>query len=120
MRTEAIAKLKLEMDGNLNNPYIQVIGGYLLQYLDMNPVAAEKLLAADKTISKSLEAMKTEAQKKQHGGMALLTDVEGYAIVLKYFDIDGAPVVAAVPVAPIVKTPAAADFDINLDDLLGV
>lgn len=115
----AKAKLEAEMNANLNDQYIQVIGGFLLQHLDMNPAAAEKLLAKDKTIAKSLDAMKSEARKKQKNGMAMLTDAEGFAVVLKYFGIEGAP---AFPVAPAVQpaapAPAAAatDFDVKLED----
>ena len=52
----AITKLKSEMDANENNSYIQV----------------EKIMAADKTIAKSLDAMKKEAEKKKVGNCAVL------------------------------------------------
>lgn len=124
MLTEAISKLKAEMDGNKNNPYIKVIGDFLLRRLEADPGAAEKIMAADKTIAKSLDAMKTEAKKKQQNGMAILTDAEGFAIVLKYFGIKGAPV---EPPAQVVPAPTQLDapvttsesaFDVKLDDFL--
>lgn len=125
MKADAIAKLKAEMDGNKNNPYIKVVGEFLLGHLEADPGAAEKIMAADKTIAKSLEAMKAEARKKQHNGMAMLTDAEGFAIVLKYFGIEGAPAAAtpAAPASPPVRTvpeakPAAPDFDVKLEDFL--
>lgn len=126
MQSEAIAKIKAEMDGNKNNPYIQVIGDFLLRHLEANPEAAEKIMAADKTIGKSLDAMRNEARKKQHKGMAILTDAEGFAIVLNYFGIEGPVYAGAAPAepasqptitAPPVK-PAAPDFDVKLDDFL--
>lgn len=126
MKAEAIAKLKAEMDGNKNNPYIKVVGEFLLRHLEANPNNAEKIMAADKTIAKSLDAMKEEARKKQHNGMAMLTDAEGFAIVLKYFGIEGevntgaalsAPTFRPAVTAPAAE-PAASDFDVKLDDFL--
>lgn len=127
MQAEAIAKLKNEMDSNKNHPYVQVIGQFLIKHIQENQDDAEKIMTADKTIVKSLEAMKAEAQKKQHNGMAMLTDEEGFKIVLAYFGITVKPVVAnAVPVpalmasAPSVQKPVSpvASFDVKLDDFL--
>lgn len=105
---EAKQKLKTEMDQNLNNPYIQTVGGYLLQHLEQNPAAAEKIMQTDKTIAKSLDEMKKEAEKKKVGNCAVLTDQEGFAIVLKYFGVDGKTTSPAKSTA----------FDISLEDLL--
>lgn len=118
--TDAISKIKTEMDGNKNNPYIQVVGGFLLQHLDANPAAAEKILAADKTIAKSLDAMRKEAEKKKVGNCAVLTDQEGFEVVLKYFGIEGA-VITPAPAAATANTSAPAagpEFDVKLEDLL--
>lgn len=109
MSAEAIAKLKKEIDDNKKNPYVKVIGDFLIGHLEQHPADAERILAADKTIAKSLNAMKEEARKKQHNGMAMLTDAEGFAVVLKYFGID---------------TKSAGngtvndDFDFKLDDFI--
>lgn len=89
---QAVKKLQDEITGSQNNPYIQVIGNFLIQHVQANPECVEKIMEKGKSISKSLEAMKNEALKKQSNGMAMLTDAEGYAIVLKYFGIDGNPV----------------------------
>jgi len=126
MMKNAAVKIKTEMCSNKNNSYIQVIGDFLLRHLEANPDCAEKILATDKTIVKSLDAMKNEARKKQHNGMAMLTDAEGFAIVLKYFGIEGVPVAADAPAAPVsapvatapVKKPVAVDFDVKLEDFL--
>ncbi|MBO8164683.1 MAG: hypothetical protein H0Z34_13360 [Brevibacillus sp.] len=124
MQADAISKIKTEMNGNKNNPYIQVVGDFLLRHLETNPDDAEKIMATDKTIAGSLDAMKAEARKKQHNGVAMLTDAEGYAIVLKYFGIEGTPVTTsalATPVsAPVAAAPAASgsDFDVKLEDFL--
>lgn len=86
MLENAIKKIKDEMEKE-NNPYVKVIGKYLLGVLKDNESAAEKILTEDKTIMKSLKEMEKEAQKVKVGNMGFLTDEEGYAIVLKYFDI---------------------------------
>lgn len=86
MLENAIKKIKDEIEKE-NNPYVKVIGEYLLGVLKDNESAAEKVLEKDKTIMKSLKEMEKAAQKVKVGNMGILTDEEGYAIVLKYFDI---------------------------------
>lgn len=114
---EAINKLRVEIDGNKDNSYIQVIGNYLLQHIEANPDCAEKFTAGDKSIAKSLDAMAAEARKKQHKGMAMLTDAEGFAIVLKYFEVDGAPVSYSAK-QELSETTNKPKFDVSLDDFL--
>lgn len=120
----AESKIKAEISANANNPYTQVVGNFLLQQLATNPGAAEQILAEGKTIKGSLDEMQKEARKKQVGNCAVLTDQEGFAIVLKYYGIkagsepQGCP--SAAPAVP-VKPPAQGsdiDFDVRLDDLL--
>ncbi|MHB1167053.1 MAG: hypothetical protein ACYC4E_00155 [Carboxydocellales bacterium] len=118
MIENAITKLKTEIEQSKNNPYIQIVGGFLLQHLDANPQDAEKIMAADKTISKSLDAMKKEAQKKKVGNCAVLTDQEGFSAVLKYFGIDGIIPATVTTPKPVVEAQPANDFDIRLEDLL--
>jgi hypothetical protein len=117
---QAIAKLRAEMEETKGNPYVQVIGNFLIQHIDANHEAAEKIMTEGKSIAKSLEAMQAEAKKKQSGGMAMLTDAEGYAIVLKYYEINGQPV---EPIPAAIPTPVAAPkpqgrFNVSLDELL--
>ncbi len=118
---KAVSKLKTEMEANKNNSYVQVVGKFLLQHLEENPAAAEKIMSEDKTIAKSLDAMKTEAQKKKVGNCAVLTDQEGFAVVLKYFDIKGKATKPASAAPPVVDTPAPEtnNFNVSLDELLG-
>ncbi|ULO08915.1 hypothetical protein H1230_09140 [Paenibacillus sp. 19GGS1-52] len=116
---QALAKLKTEMDAAKSNAYVQLIGKFLQQHLEANPEAAVNIMTEGKTVAKSLEAMQAEAKKKQSGGMAMLTDAEGYAIVLKYYGIKGQP----VEFVPAIETPIATPtpqgrFEISLDDLL--
>lgn len=120
MLNNAIAKIQTEMTQNANNPYVQVIGGFLLQHLEANPGSAERILAEGKTIKDSFKEMQKEARKKQMDGCAMLTDAEGFAVVLKYFGIEAlvnTPVPALPPARP-EPTTSAVDFDIKLDDLL--
>lgn len=118
MKEQAIKKLRDEMSKN-NNPYAQVVGGFLLQCLDQNPEAAEKILIEGKTIMKSLDEMKKEASKKKAGNCVVLTDQEGFAAVLKYYGIEADVNIQTKPLpaqAPPKKINI--DFDIKLDDLL--
>ncbi|MFJ2044547.1 hypothetical protein ACIOBL_13120 [Paenibacillus taichungensis] len=110
---QAISKLKAEMDGTGTNAYIKLIGDFLIKHIQANPGSAEQVMAADKTIAKSLVAMQAEAKKKAVGGMAMLTDKEGFSIVLNYFGLQGVPAATHVPMEQ--KT---ARFDVRLEDLL--
>jgi len=119
----AISKVRSEMTQNNANSYIQEVGKFLLNHLTESPRDAEKILVTDKTIGKSLEEMRKVAAKTKSGNCAVLTDQEGFAVVLKYFGIKGAPVVMAAPsVAPVSSVPApekpTISFDVRLEDLL--
>ena len=128
MLEQAIAKVRTEMTQEAANSYIQVVGEFLLQHLNSNQVAAEKIMNADKSIGKSLDEMrKVAGRKKKIGNCAVLTDQEGFAAVLKYFGIENVvnmqrpvdPAPAPAPVsAPVAKPKSAIDFNISLDDLL--
>jgi hypothetical protein len=84
----AIEKLIDEIQKN-NNPYVQVIGRFLIDHVNANSSSAEKILANDKTIIGSLDEMRKEAEKVKVNNCAVLTDQQGFAIVLEYFGIDG-------------------------------
>ncbi len=110
---DAIEKINTEMDANPNNAYVQVVGQMLLHYLRKNPGAAEQIMAEGKTIKGSLALMKDEARKHQIDGCGVLTDQEGFAVVLSYFDIQAASATAMPPAAD-----PDTDFDVKLDELL--
>ncbi|MCA4756305.1 Cas9 inhibitor AcrIIA9 family protein [Mycolicibacterium fortuitum] len=112
---QAVKKLQDEITGNQSNLYIQVIGNFLIRHVQANPECAEKIVDKGKSIVKSLEAMKNEAQKKQSNGMAMLTDAEGYAIVLNYFGIDGQPIQSVQAIQP---EPEVSRFDVKLDEFM--
>lgn len=119
---KATAKIQTEIDKNKSNQYIQVVGQFLLQHLAQHPADAQKINAEDKTIAKNLDAMRNEASKKKVGNCAVLTDQEGFAVVLKYFGINSAPV-ATTPaeppeIRPIPPAKPSVDFDVSLNDFL--
>lgn len=117
----AVMKLRDEMAQNPKHSYIQLIGNFLIENLQSNPAAAEKILAKDKTIKGSLNAMKDVARKSQVDGCSMMTDTEGLEIVLKYFGIDGKATAAVQKTEPVrpVQTMRGIEFDVSLDDLLG-
>lgn len=127
MVTDAISKLKTEITES-KNPYVQLVGQFLLQHVENNPEDAACILKTDKSIMKSLEAMRKVAEKKRVGNMAVLSDDEGFAIVLNYFkteepapaDKKAQPAVAkqAEPVKPEQEAAGGSEEDFDFDDLL--
>jgi hypothetical protein len=130
---KAVEKIKSEMERDKDDDYIHVIGKFLLQQLEANPKIAEKIVANDKTIAKSIDEMAREARKKAKNNRAMLTDAEGFAIVLRYYGVDvctgtelaNSPDYSAVDgnVGPNPKTKPitekkVVDFDVRLEDLL--
>jgi len=124
MLEKAIAKLKTEIDGNKNNPNLKVVGEFLLRQLKSNNAAAEKVVQEDKTIKGSIDKMKETAKTNAVDGCGMLTDEEGFGIVLKYFDIKFTPVTDALLPIKVDKDPVAhiaqnkkpdVDFNVELD-----
>lgn len=114
-KQKAIEKLQNEMNQNKNNAYIQAIGQFLLQQIEKISNAAEGILGPDKTIKQSLEAMRSEAQKKAVNRFAMFTPEEGYSLVLKYFGIKMKKV--EVP-EPKIQEKKSSRFNVKLDDFL--
>lgn len=121
MLNQAIDKIKTEKAQNAGDPYVQVIGDLLLRQLEVNPGAAAQIMVEGKTIAKSIDEMANVAKKKAKGNRAMLTDREGFEVVLKYFEIKGDPVMPAAPVPAetvLVPEKKSAMFDVRLEDLL--
>lgn len=122
---QAVNKVKAEMDQAKDNPTIQGIGKYLLQLLEVNPAAAEKVITEGKNISNAAAAAKSAFQKRAVNGMAMIEDEEVYKEVRKYFGIQGKAVPASavpVPAAAVVPpAPLAPPLSVGLDisDLFG-
>ncbi|MFD1674112.1 hypothetical protein [Alicyclobacillus fodiniaquatilis] len=85
MQEQIILNFRTEMEANKSSSYIQVVGQFLISHLEKNPSEAEHFSLEGKTISKSLEAMRKIAEEKRQGNCAVLTDSEGFSIVLDYF-----------------------------------
>ncbi|ASN68340.1 hypothetical protein 10S11_78 [uncultured Caudovirales phage] len=120
MVEKAVEKIKHEMNKD-NNPYVQVIGNFLLKHLEVSPESAKEIVDNDKTIIKSLNEMRKAAEKKKVGNCAVLTDAEGFEIVLKYFGIKGD--MKATPIATEIqmskdKSKVSIDFDVKLEDFI--
>ncbi|MBX4267154.1 Cas9 inhibitor AcrIIA9 family protein [Clostridium estertheticum] len=94
MIVKAIEKIETEMKQHEKDRSIQSIGNFLLQQLAKKPENAEKIINIDKTIVKSMEYMRKEVEKtivktKKTGGVTcMITDAEGFEIVLKYYGIE--------------------------------
>lgn len=120
MLNEAIDKIKAEMEKE-KNPYVQVIGQFLLRHLENNPDDADKVADKDKTIIGSLKVMQHEAALKKVDGVAVLTDEQGFEIVLKYFGIEGKPDVQDPAIQEPIKKEQkhqADPFDVKLEDFM--
>lgn len=87
MIERAKSKIKEEMTNNCD-PYIQVVGKYILNNIEINKVAAKNIVEGKKSIKASLEAMRKEAEKKRVGNCAVLTDEEGFKIIRTYFEFE--------------------------------
>lgn len=119
MLNQAITKINTEMEKSKSNAYVQVIGKFLLQHLQAHPGDAEEILTEGKTIENSLAEMKKVAQKQSSGGCAVLTDQEGYDVVLKYFGIKSKVTLPATAPDPApVPDKNSISFDVKLEDLL--
>lgn len=116
MRLEAEKKIRDEMEREKSS-YVQVVSNFLLEQINKNPEAVKRILAEenkDKTIKKSINEMRKEAEKNKVNGCAVLTDEEGFAVVLKYYGISD----TYTPIPDRAKIAKEVDFDIKLDDLL--
>lgn len=123
--SNAIDKIKAEMNREKATAYEKVIGSFLLQHLERHPEDAGKIGAEGKTIARSLRDMEAVARKKKVDNMAVLTPDEGFAIIMKYYGIEhgekfnqlianSSPVVVNTPAPPASPKP----FSVSLDDLL--
>ncbi|WP_206886412.1 hypothetical protein [Alicyclobacillus mali (ex Roth et al. 2021)] len=92
MYEKAVEKITAEMNANEHHPYVQVIGRFLLVHLEQHPEHAKNLLEEEKTILKSLDTMRRYAETQRVGNVAVISDADGFGIVLQYFDCwDGKP-----------------------------
>lgn len=124
MIEEAKKKINEEMEKR-KDEFTKYIGKYLLQQIEVNESAAEKIVTGDKTIQGSLEVMKKEAKKVAVDGCGMLTPEAGLKIVSKYYGFKGIQTEIKVeevtdPVTQVIKeTPKEkAKFEVSIEDLL--
>lgn len=117
---KAIEKLRSEIDKNKKDGFVEVIGEFLIKTVQDNSEASEKILVKDKTISGSINEMSKEARKKSINGHAMLSDQEGFQIVLKYFGINAAAPESEPEIKkePKIEESKATDFSYSLDDFM--
>lgn len=102
---QAVAKIEAEMKSDKTS-YVQDVGQYLIEFLKLKPETAEQFMQKDKSIAKSLMAMRKVAEKRQVNGFAGFTANEGFSIVLEYYGIQGGPAAPIVDVSQIAKQSA--------------
>lgn len=111
MLQEALRKLQEEIASANGDGYVEAVGAMLINHIRKHPHHAPLVTIEGKSISKSIDAMAAEAKKRAKNNRAVLSDAEGFAVVLQYY---GVP--AAQPATPVVIAPAAR-LDVTLDDL---
>lgn len=113
MLEKAKKKLKDEMDKKKQNAYVRVVGQFLINHIEAHPAAAEKIMQKDKTIIGSLDEMRKVAMQRKTDNVAVLSDQEGFDVVLKYFGIEGKADTSQA-VQPTPPEPTEADLTINI------
>lgn len=106
MLQQALQKIQQEVGSDAKNGVVQSIGGFLANYVRNHPEHAGLIAAEGKTIKGSYKAMEDEARRQR---VNMMTDEEGFAIILKYYGVD-------VPKPE--PEPAAVGFNVSVDDLL--
>lgn len=110
MLQEALRKLQAEAAAAPKDKFTQVIASFLMQHIQENPEDAERIVQEGKTIAGSLDEMKKEAKKQAVNNMGVLTNEEGFGIVLRYYGVQ----VDSPEPAPTEKPV----FKASIDDLL--
>lgn len=122
----ASAKEKVQSEINVTKKhdfaeFVEFIGEFLLQHLEANPEHAEHILVGDKTILKSVEYMRSIAEKKKTKNFAMIGPKKGCEIVLEYFGIKQASIELEVQLPAVTipePTVVRKKFSVSLDDLL--
>lgn len=85
--TNAILKIDKEIAENKENTYIEKIGSYLKQLMEIAHSAADNINAEDKTLKGCFEDMKSKAKAKATNGSYAPSDAEVVEIINGYFGI---------------------------------
>lgn len=84
---EAIKKINEEIS-KAKDPYVKIVGEYVLKHIELNGQAVEGIASGDKTITKSIDKVKSVAKTKAVNGCAMMTDEEVFKIVREYLKFD--------------------------------
>lgn len=116
MLSQAILKINEEKNKEKNNPYVQVVGDFLIDHLYQHPENAEKVINQDKSIMGSLKDMENKAQARKVGTCGMFSPQEGFEIVMKYYGIG--PEAGTVPMNTTVPAASTkpAGINLNFDD----
>ena len=94
MIKKATEKVESEMKKYENDRSIQRVGNFLLQQLAKDNDVAIKILDPEKSIEKSMDYMQKQVEKtieklKKTGVVTgVITDEEGFELILKYYGIE--------------------------------
>jgi hypothetical protein len=113
MLKDALTKIQAEVTAAPTKQYLAVIGGFMMDRIRNHPEDAEKVLVEGKTLAGGLNAMKELAKKNQSDGCGILTEEQGFTVVLEYFGIHVPQ--KADQAAQVVQD---AGFSVDLDALL--
>lgn len=88
MKEKAIEKIKKEMDKNIGNLYIQVIGDYLLKQIELNKEAMKKICAEKNSIGKSIKEIEKLARKSTANGNLEISENGLFKIIREYYKFE--------------------------------
>lgn len=88
MKEKAIEKIKKEMDKNIGNLYIQVIGDYLLKQIELNKEAMKKICSEKNSIGKSIKEIEKIARKGTANGNLEISENGLFKIIREYYKFE--------------------------------
>ena len=90
MIEKAKNKIIEEMNKNKDDDYVQVVGDFLINQIEINEDAARIIATGGKNIKDSLKYMENEAKNRANGRRCVcINPVEGFKIIMKYFGFEG-------------------------------
>lgn len=91
MRDKAIEKFNREMQGRPNDPYVEIIGHYVIDRCT-DDITAAKMLKDGKTLAGAMEKVLAEARaevkRNKNGNVAVLTPERVFGAVDGYFGLE--------------------------------
>lgn len=122
----AVEKINQEMQKRPDDPYVEIIGHYIIDRCGLDADCERKAAAEKKTLEGAMKAVQEAAKKKAVNGCAVLTPDAVFGEVDKYFGFPAdelaqaramrssgavsAPAAPAVPPAPAAVSVDLADF----------